>query len=297
MPRNLDVGKILIKPVGPTEEGAVRDFLPAEIGVFGGTGLYDPELFEDTLEVKIYTPYGEPSDTFTMGQVTGKKVVFLARHNRYHSIPPHKINVRANVWAMKSLGVQRIISPAACGTLQPETVLPGEFVVCDQIFDRTFGQRSDTFFEGGIVGHVPFSDPYCSELRQVILDIGRDLDLKTHRGDPLRIHDSGVMVVINGPRFSTRAESLFYKGQGFTVVGMTAYPETVLCREAEICLANISMPTDADVYGLEPVNAQMVVESMKRNIVNIKRLLYAVIPEIPIERHCDCGTSLDVSLY
>jgi 5'-methylthioadenosine phosphorylase len=297
MPRNLDVTKTIVKTVESTNEKAVREFLPAEIGLFGGTGLYDPELFENPLEVKIYTPFGDPSDNFTMGTVKGKKVVFLARHNRYHNIPPHNINVRANVWAMKSLGVQRIISPAACGTLQPETVKPGEFVIADQIFDRTFGKRPDTLFEGGIVGHVPFSDPYCPELRKTIIDVGKSLGMKTHRGDPLTIHEKGVMVVINGPRFSTRAESLFFKGQGFTVVGMTAYPETVLCREAEICLANISMPTDADVYGHEPVNAQMVVESMKQNISNIKNLLYAVIPEIPTEPHCDCDTVLDISLY
>jgi 5'-methylthioadenosine phosphorylase len=275
-------------PVGTSKE-EVQEFLPVEIGILGGTGNYDPAIFEKPKEIKVYTPYGSPSDNIIIGLVKGRRVAFLARHGRNHTIPPHAINYRANIWALKSLGVTRIISPAACGSLQPETIKPGEFVIATQVFDRTFGQRKDTFFEGGVVGHVEFADPFCPELRKVVIDTAHELGLP--------IWEEGTYVCINGPRFSTRAESLFYKSQGFSVVGMTCYPECVLAKEAEICMVNISMPTDVDVYGIRPVNAAAVAESMRKNISNVRKLLYAAIEKIPKERKCSCSRILDLALY
>ncbi len=271
------------------EAKEVEEFLPLQIGILGGTGNYDPAIFEEIKEVKVYTPYGPPSDNIILGRVRGMKVAFLARHGRGHPIPPHAINFRANIWAFKSLGISRIISPAACGSLQPDEIEPGDFVISDQIFDRTFGQRKDTFFDGGVVGHAVFADPFCPELRQIVIDTAKELNL--------RHHEKGTYVTINGPRFSTRAESRFYQQSGFSVVGMTCYPECALAREAEICFVNISMPTDVDVYGLKPVSAAAVVKSMKENIENVRKLLYDVVPRIPEKRSCDCGTVLDISLY
>ena len=284
MPRK---GTVVV-PINTTKE-EVEEFLPVEIGILGGTGNYDPAIFEKTKEIKVYTPYGPPSDNVIIGLVKGRKVAFLPRHGRNHTIPPHAINYRANIWAFKSLGVTRIISPAACGSLQPEKIKPGEFVIATQVFDRTFGQRKDTFFEGGVVGHVEFADPFCPELRKVVIDTAHELGLT--------IHEEGTYVCINGPRFSTRAESLFYKNQGFSVVGMTCYPECVLAKEAEICMVNISMPTDVDVYGLRPVNAAAVVESMRKNIENVRKLIYTALERIPKERKCSCGRVLDLALY
>ncbi|MEM1511122.1 MAG: S-methyl-5'-thioadenosine phosphorylase [Candidatus Jordarchaeales archaeon] len=278
----------LYVPINATRE-EIDELLPCEIGILGGTGNYDPAIFSVAKEIKVYTPYGSPSDNIIVGLVKGRKVAFLARHGRYHTIPPHEINYRANIWAMKSLGVQRIISPAACGSLQPEKIKPGEFVIVNQIFDRTFGQRKDTFFEGGVVGHVEFADPFCPELRKVIIDCAHELNYK--------IHEEGTYVCINGPRFSTRAESLFYKNQGFSVVGMTAYPECVLAKEAEICFATIAMPTDVDVYGIRPVTAEQVAKSMRENIEKVRKLLYKVVEAIPKERSCSCGRVLDFALY
>jgi 5'-methylthioadenosine phosphorylase len=275
-------------PIGTSKE-EVQEFLPVEIGILGGTGNYDPAIFEKPREIKVYTPYGAPSDNVIIGLVKGRRVAFLARHGRNHTIPPHAINYRANIWAFKSLGVTRIISPAACGSLQPETIKPGEFVIATQVFDRTFGQRKDTFFEGGVVGHVEFADPFCPELRKVVIETAHELGLP--------IWEEGTYVCINGPRFSTRAESLFYKSQGFSVVGMTCYPECALAKEAEICLVNISMPTDVDVYGLRPVNAAAVAESMRKNISNVRKLLYTALEKIPKERKCSCGRILDLALY
>ncbi|MEM1657591.1 MAG: S-methyl-5'-thioadenosine phosphorylase [Candidatus Jordarchaeales archaeon] len=278
----------LYVPVNATRE-EIEELLPCEIAIIGGTGNYDPAIFSVTKEIKVYTPYGPPSDNIIVGLVKGRKVAFLARHGRYHTIPPHEINYRANIWALKSLGVQRIISPAACGSLQPEKIKPGEFVIVDQIFDRTFGQRKDTFFEGGVVGHVEFAEPFCPELRRVIIECARELNYK--------VHDGGTYVCINGPRFSSRAESLFYKSQGFSVVGMTAYPECVLAKEAEICFATIAMPTDVDVYGLRPVTADQVAKSMRENIDKVRKLIAKVIEAIPKERKCSCGKVLDFALY
>lgn len=276
-----------------------------EIGYFGGTGNYDPGIFQEAREIKVYTPYGSPSDLVTIGWIKGRKVAFLPRHGRNHTIPPYKVNYRANVWAMKSLGVERIISPAAVGSLQPETIKPYEFVVCDQFFDRTTSRRNMSFYEGGLTGHFPFSDPTCNDLRKNILDTSRKIlpDVVIHptpkEEEEMRVNPfkTFTYVCMAGPRFSTRAESYFYKSIGFSVVGMTAMSEAYLCRETEICFASIALITDTDVYGLLPVTAERVIKSMKENVKNVNKLLFEVLTNIPKERNCACATAMDVSLY
>jgi len=270
----------------------------ADIGIFGGTGNYDPYYLEDMKAIKVYTPYGAPSDLVRVGKVKGKKVAFIPRHGANHTIPPYKINYRANVWTMRALGVKRIISPTAVGSLQPEFIKPYEFVVPDQFFDRTSERRNLSFYEGGYVGHVPFADPICPELKELTLKTARRIlpDVKVHP-TPDEMSGSFTYVCIEGPRFSTRAESLFYKKMGFSVVGMTALTEAYLAREAEMCYLNISLITDTDVYGLMPVTAERVARSMKENVKNVNQLLYAIVPELPEERSCHCDTVLDYSLY
>ncbi len=235
-------------------------------------------------EVEIQTPYGAPSDTLAIGEVNGRRVAFMARHNRAHTIPPHKINYRANLWAFKSLGITRVLAPCAAGSLKPY-VQPGHFVVCDQFIDRTRG-REDTFFDGPDVAHVSTADPYCPELRA--------LAVKSGTAAGLTMHPTGTMVVIEGPRFSTRAESAFHSSQGWTAVSMTQYPEVVLARELEMCFAGIALITDYD-SGIEeaaPVSAAEVIRVFGESNDKLRRLLISLVAEIPAERSCSCGTAL-----
>ncbi len=276
--------------VDRTKTHEVEDLLPIEIGMFGGSGNYDATVIENPIELKVFTPYGDASDNFIVGSVKGRSFVFLARHARGHTIPPHTINYRANIWGMKALGVKRIISPAACGSLQPEKIKLGEFVIADQIFDRTFGVRADTFFDGGPIAHLAFADPFCPELRKVASETANELDYKHH--------DKGTYVCINGPRFSTRSESLFYHGQGWEVIGMTAYPEAALAREAGICFVNISMPTDYDVHGEEgPVTHEFVLKTMASNVDRVRKLTFAMIDHIPKKAGCDCQTMMKGAIF
>src|SRR5262245_9322963 len=227
-----------------------RPALDAEIGVFGGSGFY--EFLDGVEELPVETPFGPPSATPGVGGVGGKRVAFVPRHGRDHGLPPAQINYRANVWAMKELGVRRLIGPCASGSLRADLAL-GEFVVCDQFVDRTSG-RKDTFYEGPVTTHVSAADPYCPELRRILVDAAGEL------GIPVR--DGGTVVVIQGPRFSTRAESAWFQQMGWDVINMTAYPEGYLARELELCYANISMVTDHDVGvdGAEPVSHEAVLE-------------------------------------
>lgn len=258
----------------------------AEIGIFGGSGLY--ELLEDAEEQVVDTPYGPPSDVLTVGTFAGRRVAFLPRHGRGHRIPPHRINYRANLWAFRELGITRVISPHAVGSLQPD-IPPGTFVVLDQFVDRTRG-RADTFYDGPVVTHVSMADPYCPELRRVAVAALEELGLP-HR-------DGGTIVVIQGPRFSTRAESRWFSSAGFHVVGMTQYPEVALARELAMCVVGVSMVTDFDV-GLEghpevtPVTSAAVLEVFRRNIANVRELLRVMVARIPTERGCRCGSVLD----
>jgi len=243
----------------------------AEIGVFGGSGF--TSLLEDADEVEVETPYGKPSAPLVVGELGGRRVAFLPRHGRAHELPPHRIPYRANVWAMHELGVRRLIGPCASGALRADLRL-GEFVVCDQFVDRTWG-RADTFYGGPETMHVSAADPYCPDLRQLLVETAREL------GIPVR--DGGTVVVVQGPRFSTRAESRWFQGAGWDVINMTAYPEGHLARELELCYANVSMVTDHDV-GVETgeaVSADAVMRVFAENNERLRELLLAVIPRIP----------------
>jgi 5'-methylthioadenosine phosphorylase len=255
----------------------------AEVGVFGGSGFYS--FLADVEEVEVETPYGAPSAPVTIGEVGGKRVAFLPRHGVKHELPPAQINYRANLWAMKELGVRRIIGPNASGALKAELEL-GEFVVCDQFVDRTHSRR-DTFYEGPETTHVSAADPYCPELRGILVETAREL------GIPVR--DGGTVVVIQGPRFSTRAESKWFQDAGWDVINMTAYPEGYLARELELCYANISMVTDHDVgvEGTPPVSHHQVIEVFTRNNEKLRELLFAAIPKIGPQPHDVCATALE----
>lgn len=259
----------------------------AEIGVFGGSGFY--ELLDSPQEFKVNTPFGAPSSAVMVGEIGGRKVAFLPRHGKDHSLPPHMINYRANLWAMKDLGVKQIIGPNACGSLQAE-IEPGHFVICDQFVDRTWG-RVDTFYDGPIVTHVSAADPYCPVMRQVAIDRARDLGIVAH--------PTGTVVVIQGPRFSTRSESQWFASQGWEVINMTQYPEAYLARELEICYVNISLITDHDagMEGVEPVTNEEVVRVFNENNSKVKDLIYAMIPALPTSRECTCSHALEGAAF
>jgi len=226
----------------------------ADIGIFGGSGFYN--FAENLKEVTVETPYGQPSDNFFIGEIEGKTVAFLPRHGRNHTIPPHKINYRANLWAMKELGVSRIISPCAVGSLQ-QNVKPGEFVISDQFVDRTKG-RTDTFYDGPIATHVSAADPYCPELRE--------LAVKACETNNVKCHKSGTIVVIQGPRFSTKAESKWFSQMGWSTINMTQYPEAHLAKELELAVINIALVTDYDsglIGNIEPVSHVEVMRVFK----------------------------------
>jgi 5'-methylthioadenosine phosphorylase len=254
----------------------------AEIGIIGGTGVYDSDIIEDAKEIKIYTPFGRTSSLITIGHYKGKKIAFISRHGHKHQIPPHKIPFRANIWAFKELGVKRIISPSAVGSLK-EQYKPSEFVIIDQFIDRT-KSRNDTFYEGGEVCHISTADPFCPELRELLFETSKKIGVPAHK--------DGTYVCIQGPRFSTRAESKLFRSWGVEVIGMTLYPEVVLAREAEICFVNISMITDHDVWAERPVSTEEIMKTMSQNIVNLKKLIINAIPNIPKERHCVCKNAL-----
>jgi 5'-methylthioadenosine phosphorylase len=254
------------------------------IGVFGGSGFYT--FLDDVEEVVLDTPYGSPSAAFRIGAVDGKKVVFLPRHGDHHELPPHAINYRANVWAMRELGVRRIIGPSACGSLQPG-LAPGTFVVVDQFVDRTSG-REDTFYDDRAV-HVSGAEPYCQELRTVLVDAARELEIP--------VVDGGTTVVIQGPRFSTRAESRWFSASGWHVVNMTQYPEAWLARELELCYANVSLVTDYDagldgMPDVEPVSAEMAFRVFAENLSTLRDLLFRAIPRIGPQPDDTCATAL-----
>ena len=235
--------------------------------------------------MEVQTPYGDPSAPITVGDIAGRSVAFLPRHGVKHEYPPHRINYRANVWAMKELGVQRLLGPNAVGSLQPD-VKPGEFVVCDQLVDRT-RSRADTFYDGPDTTHISFADPYCPTIRGVVIEEAGKLGIP--------VHPTGTSVTIQGPRFSTRAESAWFARQGWHVIGMTAYPEAPLAREQELCYANISLVTDYDVGAgdVPPVTHHEVIKVFEENNARLRELLFAVVPALPSERDCPCATALE----
>jgi len=247
----------------------------AEIGVFGGSGFY--ALLDGVREIKIDTPYGAPSDSFFLAAVAGRAVAFLPRHGRRHTIPPHRINYRANVWAMRSLGVKAVISPCAAGSLAL-VVKPGDFVVCDQFVDRTSGQRPHTFYDGPIVTHLSSAETYDPVLRK--------LAIQTIRDHGIEVHERGTVVVIEGPRFSTRSESKWFSDAGWEVINMTQYPEAWLCRELGMAVVNISLITDYDagvLEGTEAVTAMSVLEVFAQNAERIQKVVLDLIGRFPAD--------------
>jgi 5'-methylthioadenosine phosphorylase len=254
--------------------------LGAEIGIMGGSGFYD--LLADASQVEVHTPYGEPAAAITVGDLAGRRVAFLPRHGRRHEFAPHRVPYRANVWAMASLGVRALIGPCSCGSLQPDFD-PGDFVVVDQLVDRTSG-RPDTFHDVGApdgtpgregsVHHQAFADPYDADMRRVLVAAARD--------SGVTVHDGGSMVVINGPRFSTRAESAWFRQMGWAVVNMTGYPEAVLAAEAGLAYATVALVTDYDagVDGHAPVTMEAVLEVMRDNVTRLRDVLTRAVPSI-----------------
>jgi 5'-methylthioadenosine phosphorylase len=257
----------------------------AEVGIFGGSGFYS--LLEGVEEVQVETPYGEPSAPLAIGEIDGRKVAFLPRHGKKHQYPPHRVPYRANVWAMKELGVQRLVGPCAAGSLQPH-VKVGSFVVCDQLVNFTSGRQS-TFYDGPETTHISFADPYCPTMREVAVEKARE--------QTIDVRDEGTVVVIEGPRFSTRAESTFFRAQGWEVINMTQYPEAVLARELELCYLNISLITDYDVgvegEEVEPVTHEEVIRVFEENNAKLRDLLFGIVPALPAERECPCATALE----
>jgi 5'-methylthioadenosine phosphorylase len=257
----------------------------ASIGVFGGSGFY--RFLSKYEDVAVDTAYGPPSAPLKLSTIQGKKVAFLPRHGEHHEYPPHVLPYRANLAAFKELGVERVFGPCAVGSLRPE-LKPGDFVICDQFVNFTSGRR-DTFYDGPTTTHISSADPYCPELRKIAVRAAKKLELP--------FHDGGTVVVIQGPRFSTRSESRFFRKQGWDVINMTQYPEVVLARELEMCYANISVVTDYD-SGLEgdkdakPVSHEAVIKIFNENIEKLRSLITEMIANTPSKRSCSCGSAL-----
>lgn len=255
----------------------------AEIGVIGGSGFY--EFFDSADEVSVDTPYGPPSDPLVVGEVGGRRVAFVPRHGRDHRFAPHKIPYRANLWALRSIGVRQVLAPSAVGSLTT-AYGPGTLAVPDQLVDRTTG-RVQTFYDVGTAVHVQFADPYCPTLRPTVIQAA-----EAGNWQPV---PSGTLVVIDGPRFSTRAESRWYAAQGWTLIGMTGHPEAVLARELALCYATITLVTDTDagVEEGEGVTHAEVFRVFAANVTRLRELIAEVIPEMPVERTCPCPHALD----
>jgi 5'-methylthioadenosine phosphorylase len=260
----------------------------AKIAVIGGSGLYDIEGLADVEEVDIKTPFGRPSDKIVVGKLEGVGVAFLPRHGRGHRLLPTEVPYRANIYALKSLGVERIIGINSVGSLKEE-FQPNDLLIPDQLIDRT-RQRANTFFGEGIVAHIPFGEPFCPSLSQLVYQSAKDAGATVHRG--------GTYVVMEGPAFSTRAESMLYRAWGADVIGMTALPEAKLAREAEICYAVIACVTDYDCWrrGHDAVTAEMIINRLRQNVDTARKIIRLAVGRVPKKRDCDCGTALSTAL-
>ncbi len=264
----------------------------AKIGVIGGSGLYHMAGMTDVEEAKVQTPFGDPSDAIMVGKVAGVSMAFLPRHGRGHRISPTEIPARANIWALKSLGVEWVISVSAVGSLR-EHIAPRDLIIPDQLFDRT-KSRVNSFYEGGIVVHCTFAEPFCPTLSKLLLDSTREL------GD-VKVHEGGTYVCMEGPLFSTKAESNVYRKWGMDIIGMTALPEAKLAREAELCYAVIACATDYDCWHEteESVTVEMVIGNLSANVANAQRILQKVAQSIPADRSglaCDCRNALATAI-
>jgi 5'-methylthioadenosine phosphorylase len=259
------------------------------IGVIGGSGLYEIEGLTDLAEVRLETPFGSPSDVYLTGMLQGVKMVFLPRHGRGHRLLPSEVPYRANIYGMKKLGVQRIISVSAVGSMKEE-IVPGHIVIPDQFFDRTQGKRASTFFGQGVAGHVQFADPVCAELSNVLVDAGRQSGATVHQG--------GTYLCIEGPNFSTRAESTIYRSWGVDVIGMTNIPEARLAREAEICYATVALATDYDCWhdGHDDVTVEAVLAIIRQNVAMARDIIRRAVRSLGAVPGCACGEALKFAI-
>ena len=261
-----------------------------KIGIIGGSGLYDIEGIRHVDRTHLETPFGNPSDAFDIGELEGREIVFLPRHGRGHRISPTELNYRANIWGMKKLGVQWILSVSAVGSLKKE-IKPRDFVLIDQFIDRANQARKTTFFEDGIVGHISFSHPICEELSRVIYEAGQEC------GEGANIHWGGTYLNMEGPAFSTRAESLLYRSWGADVIGMTNMAEARLAREAELCYATIAMATDYDSWiegeQQEMVHVEMILANLQKNVDRVKKVLRQTILTLSEKSECECDHALE----
>ena len=258
-----------------------------KIGIIGGSGIYDIEDVQDVVTVDLDTPFGKPSDKLILGTISGIRFAFLPRHGRGHRISPSELNFRANIHAFKQLGAEKIISISAVGSLKEE-LKPRDFVIPDQLFDRTKA-RPCTFFEKGLVAHVGIADPFCPDLSKIAFETAKELKIPVHKG--------GTYVCIEGPQFSTRAESNVYRQFGFSIIGMTAIPEAKLAREAEICYVTVALVTDYDVWKEdEEVDVKKVMANLNANSENAKSFIKKILPKLESLRGCECGNALACSL-
>jgi len=260
----------------------------AKIGVIGGTGLYDMEGLTDIEEVDINTPFGKPSDSIVIGRLEGVGIAFLPRHGKGHRISPTEVPYRANIYALKSLGVEHIIAISSAGSFKKE-IKPGDLLIPDQLIDRT-RSRVNTFFGEGIVAHIPFADPFCPVLSQVLFESAKEAGAT--------VHPNGTLVVMEGPAFSTRAESRLYRSWGADIIGMTALPEAKLAREAEICYAIIGCVSDYDSWwhSAEPITIDVILNTMRKNIDTARKIIKLAVSRIREKRDCDCATALETAI-
>jgi 5'-methylthioadenosine phosphorylase len=256
------------------------------IGIIGGTGMDNADFLEEVEEIKIETPYGNPSQPVMRGKIRGVDVVIIFRHGKGHKINPTNVNNRANIFAMKKLGVTRILAPCAVGSLKEE-IKPGDLVVLDQFIDKTTS-RISTFYDKNKVCHISMAEPFCSELRKLAIETGKKLKLP--------IHEKGINVVMEGPRFSTKAESQLHRSWGADTINMTLVPECTLAREMQICYVPIAQVTDYDCWKESTVTAEVIVRTLKDNLEKTKKLLLNVIPEIPEKKGCNCEDALTHAL-
>jgi 5'-methylthioadenosine phosphorylase len=260
----------------------------AKIGVIGGTGLYDIEGMRDIQEVNITTPFGKPSDTIVIGKLGGVGIAFLPRHGQGHRILPSELPSRANIYALKSLGVEQIIAICSAGSFKEE-IKPGDLLIPDQLIDRTRG-RVSTFFGEGIVAHIPFAEPFCPKLSQILYQAAKEVGAT--------VHPRGTFVIMEGPAFSTRAESRLYRSWGADIIGMTALPEAKLAREAEICYAVVGCVTDYDSWHErhEPVTVEVILNILRRNADTARKIIKLAVGRIPGSRNCECATALKTAI-
>ena len=257
------------------------------VGIIGGSGLYQIDVLKDIKEVKVKTPFGDPSDSYMVGNLEGIEAVFLPRHGRGHKILPTELNYRANIYGMKKLGVERIVSVSAVGSFKKE-LKPLDIVLPDQFVDRTNQARKTTFFGEGVVAHISFAEPVCSDLRDLIYDAGKGLGVT--------IHNKGIYLNMEGPAFSTKGESCLYKSWGMDIIGMTNMAEARLAREAEICYATVAFITDYDCWHEEVVTIDMVIKNLTKNVETAKKLIKKIVPMLSGKRECNCKNALQYAI-